>query len=162
MTRKQRRLTLIVGLGTVVTAAVTMIAIAFSSTFSYFLTPSEIAGSPVEDGRVFRLGGLVEADSCKRSGEILRFVVTDGADTIAVSFSGIVPDLFREGQGVITDGRLVGGAFLADTILAKHDENYIPAEIIDELKERGVWVEGGRPAVAPGTPNPCKIGAEGA
>jgi cytochrome c-type biogenesis protein CcmE len=161
MTRKQRRLTLILGLGGVVAAAVTMIAIAFSSTFSFFLTPSEIPGHPVEDGRTFRLGGLVEAGSCDRNGQTLRFVVTDGAGTIPVTFSGLVPDLFREGQGVITDGRIVNGEFLAATILAKHDENYIPAEIVDELKERGEWVEGGRPVPA-GTPNPCKIGYSGA
>lgn len=160
MTRKQKRLAVIGGLGAVVLTAVAMIAIAFQSTFSFFLTPSQLQGHQVQDGRAFRLGGLVEAGSCARQGDELMFRVTDGEGVVSVTYRGIVPDLFREGQGVIADGRLEGEGFVADTVLAKHDENYIPREIADELKQRGEWYgDGDAPAAQPAGANPCRPGA---
>jgi len=157
MTRKQRRLLVIGGLGAVVLAAVVMIAIAFQQTFSFFLTPSELAGHPVADGRVFRLGGLVEQGSCARQGDTLRFVITDGDAAVTASYAGIVPDLFREGQGVVADGHLTAtGDFIADAVMAKHDETYIPKEIADELRARGEWYAGRQGEALPAAQNPCR------
>ena len=88
----------------------------------------------------FRLGGLVEDGSVDRSGgETVLFRVTDTANTVSVSYTGILPDLFREGQGVVTEGRIVDGTFVADEVLAKHDENYMPPEVADALKKSGQW-----------------------
>jgi len=91
-------------------------------------------------GMVFRLGGMVKEGSLERlEGSSIAFVVTDTAEEIAVRYTGILPDLFREGQGVIATGSMKGGAFLASEVLAKHDENYMPREVVDALKEQGVY-----------------------
>ncbi|MEX0860178.1 MAG: cytochrome c maturation protein CcmE [Cucumibacter sp.] len=157
MTRKQRRLLVIGGIGAVLLGAVVLIAIAFQQTFSFFLTPSELVAHAVEDGRAFRLGGLVKAGSCARDGEALRFTITDGQADVAATYSGLVPDLFREGQGVVADGRLMPDrTFAAAAIMAKHDETYIPKEIVDELKARGEWYEGQQGAPLPAADNPCR------
>ncbi|HEY8213174.1 MAG TPA: cytochrome c maturation protein CcmE [Methylocystis sp.] len=157
MTRRQRRLMVIGGIGAVLLGAVVLIAIAFQQTFSFFLTPSEIAASPVSDGRAFRIGGLVKAGSCARAGDTLTFVVTDGVADISASYAGIVPDLFREGQGVVADGHLAGdGTFTANAIMAKHDETYIPREIADELRARGEWYGDDQPPALPADQNPCR------
>ncbi|HUV32187.1 MAG TPA: cytochrome c maturation protein CcmE [Devosiaceae bacterium] len=157
MTRKQRRLAVIGGLGAAVLIAVVLIAVAFQSTFSFFLTPAELVAHPVQDGRAFRIGGLVKTGSCVREGDTLRFVITDGEAELAASFAGLVPDLFREGQGVVADGALApGGGFVATAVMAKHDETYIPAEIADELRARGEWYEGNQPEALPAADNPCR------
>ncbi|MEO0501119.1 MAG: cytochrome c maturation protein CcmE [Pseudomonadota bacterium] len=105
---------------------------------SYFYAPADLAAADVAPGQAIRLGGLVAEGSVRRSGDglTLDFAVTDRLETVPVRYAGIVPDLFREGQGIIADGRLDGaGTFLADTLLAKHDENYMPPEIAEAVAE---------------------------
>lgn len=157
MTRRQRRLAVIGSLGAVVLVAVVLIAIAFQQSFSFFLTPSEIEGHVVADGRAFRIGGLVKPGSCAFEGETLSFVVADDSAEITARYAGAVPDLFREGQGVVADGHLSGdGTFAASTILAKHDETYIPKQIADDLRARGEWYAQSQPAALPAADNPCR------
>ena len=142
MNRKQKRLTVIgAGVG-VLAAAVLLVMFALSRSVSYFYMPSDFAAKPVEPGTRIRLGGLVEEGSVRRfEGRNVMFSVTDGGDTVEVHYQGILPDLFREGQGVVTEGRFssAGGVFVADSVLAKHDENYMPKEVADRLKQDGVW-----------------------
>ena len=111
----------------------------------FFYTPSEIAAKAIAPGQRFRLGGLVAKGSVKRLAEpTVTFAVTDLERTTPVSYTGQLPDLFREGQGVVAEGTLdAQGRFLADTVLAKHDENYMPKEVADALKAKGVWKEDG-------------------
>lgn len=140
MTRKQRRLAVIAGLGAVVMVAVLFIAWGFQSTFSFFATPSQIAALELDAGRPFRLGGLVKDGSWVRDGQTSRFTVTDGLDEVEVTYVGLLPDLFREGQGVIAEGALgAGGVFAATTVLARHDETYMPREVREELERIGEW-----------------------
>ena len=110
----------------------------------FFYTPSEIAEKNVAPGQRFRLGGLVETGSIVRGeGMTVTFTVTDTIKALPVSYDGQLPDLFREGQGVVAEGRLdPAGKFIADTVLAKHDETYMPKDVADRLKEKGVWKEG--------------------
>lgn len=106
----------------------------------FFYGPSELSEKSVAVGQAIRIGGLVKGDSWDKNGEINTFIVTDGSADTTVTYVGILPDLFREGQGVIAEGALtVSGQFTATTVLAKHDENYIPKEVADVLKERGEW-----------------------
>ncbi|MEZ5670350.1 MAG: cytochrome c maturation protein CcmE [Alphaproteobacteria bacterium] len=141
MTTKRQRLTLIlVGLGLLGGAAGLALS-ALSSTVIYFRSPTELtAEAPAPDQR-FRVGGLVKPDSVDRQADgSIAFVVTDGSTEIAVSFAGVLPDLFREGQGVVAEGFLAApGRFTADTILAKHDETYMPPEVAEALREQGHW-----------------------
>jgi cytochrome c-type biogenesis protein CcmE len=146
MTRKQRRATLIGLAVAVLGVAVFLVLFALRDTIVFFHTPKEVAEKQVPPGKRIRLGGLVAQDSLKRgTGLTVEFAITDTAKTIAVSYTGILPDLFREGQGVVAEGRLNGdGIFEADSVLAKHDETYMPKEVADALKARGVWQpEGG-------------------
>jgi cytochrome c-type biogenesis protein CcmE len=108
---------------------------ALDSNLSYFFSPTEVARNKAPDNHVFRLGGLVETGSLRRGEELtVRFVVTDNANRVNVEYTGILPDLFQEGQGVIAQGRMGGsGVFVADEVLAKHDENYMPPEVADAL-----------------------------
>ncbi|WP_040438655.1 cytochrome c maturation protein CcmE [Roseibium aggregatum] len=141
MTRKQRRLTLIGSAGAVLAVALMLILIALRSEIVFFQSPTEITQNGVAPGQRIRLGGLVEEGSVVRSDNAeVRFRVTDTANTVAVTYKGILPDLFREGQGVVTEG-VVGsdGVFVADSVLAKHDENYIPKEVAEALKAQGHW-----------------------
>ncbi len=140
MTRKQKRLTVIAGLGLVVALAAALIFTALSDKITFFYSPSELLDEPVEAGQAFRLGGLVKEGSwVKQDGKNI-FYITDNAEDVKVIYSDIVPDLFREGQGVIAEGALnEEGVFIATNVLAKHDENYMPKEIVDTLKERGEW-----------------------
>ncbi len=108
---------------------------AFRQNLVFFVTPSEIARGEAPAGARFRLGGLVQAGSVQRDGSDLRFTVTDGAQAVHVSYRGQVPDLFREGKGVVAQGRLAGLNFVADEVLAKHDENYMPPEAAAALKQ---------------------------
>ena len=109
----------------------------------FFYTPSEIiTEGKAQPGQRIRLGGLVKEGSVAKQGERIAFAVTDTDKYIAVTYVGILPDLFREGQGVVTEGVIgTDGTFAADTVLAKHDENYMPKEVADALKEKGVWKE---------------------
>ncbi len=141
MTRKQQRGALIgAGLG-VLGLAAGLILYALSDTITFFYTPTDVVEKGVPPGTRFRLGGLVADGSVVRGqGKTVSFTVTDTAGTLPVTYIGILPDLFREGQGVIAEGVLeAGGNFRADTVLAKHDENYMPREVADALKEKGVW-----------------------
>ncbi len=144
MTRKQRRLTLIGGSLGVLAIAVALMLNALSGSIVFFNSPTDIAEKhPGADARI-RLGGLVKNGSVVRGENLrIRFAVTDGKTDIPVRYQGIVPDLFREGQGVVAEGKLEpNGTFLADTVLAKHDERYMPKEVVDALKKSGRWQEG--------------------
>jgi cytochrome c-type biogenesis protein CcmE len=117
---------------------------AFQDNLVFFHSPSDLAAEPIPPERVFRLGGLVEEGSVTRDGNTIRFRVTDLAQSVPVSYSGLLPDLFREGQGVVAEGRLTAdGRFVASNVLAKHDENYMPPEVADSLKRAGHWQPGG-------------------
>ena len=145
MTRKQRRLGLIVAGLAVLSVAVGLVLFALSGTITYFKTPSDLAAQPVAAGQRFRLGGLVADGSVKRGeGTEVQFAVTDTLKTVAVVYRGVLPDLFREGQGVVAEGRLdAEGRFRADSVLAKHDETYMPPEVAKALKEKGVKLGSG-------------------
>ena len=140
MTRKQRRLSVIAGLGVVVAAAVGLILFALRDQIVFFYSPTEIHEKAVAAGTPMRLGGLVKEGSWKKSGDQNDFVVTDGTTDMVAHFTGILPDLFREGQGVVIEGAMAGdGSFAATNVLAKHDEKYMPKEVVDELKAKGEW-----------------------
>jgi cytochrome c-type biogenesis protein CcmE len=141
MTRKQKRGIVIgAGLATLALAA-TLVLVALRQQIVFFNTPSDLQVSGQSAGSRIRLGGLVEKGSwIKGAGVRSAFVVTDTQSTIKVTYEGILPDLFREGQGVVAEGVMGDdGVFKADTVLAKHDENYMPKEVADALKEKGVW-----------------------
>lgn len=143
MTRKQKRLTVIgAGMGFLALAAA-LTFYALGQQTSYFYMPADLSTRPVAEGERIRLGGLVEKGSIVRGeGTVVRFRVTDHEQSVPVTYSGILPDLFREEQGVVTEGTLgPGGVFVADSVLAKHDETYMPKEVADSLKERGIWQE---------------------
>jgi cytochrome c-type biogenesis protein CcmE len=141
MTRKQRRLTLIGCAIAVLAVAVGLVLNAMQSSIMFFTTPGKIAEQHIAPGTRFRLGGLVEKGSVVRGDQLnVRFEVTDGQATLPVAYQGILPDLFREGQGVISEGALdTSGVFRADNVLAKHDETYMPKAVADELKKEGHW-----------------------
>ena len=146
MTRKQRRAVFIVLSIGVLTLAVLLVAVALRDTIVFFHTPKEVVERQIPAGKRIRLGGLVAQSSVKRGlGQTVEFAVTDTVQTIQVRYTGILPDLFREGQGVVSEGVLdASGHFLADTVLAKHDENYMPPEVAKSLKEQGLWQHGER------------------
>lgn len=141
MTRKQRRLAVIAAGVGVFGVAVILMLFAMRDSIVFFNSPSDIAAKHIGPGTRIRLGGLVEPGSVTRSeGLAVRFELTDGNRGIPVSYRGILPDLFREGQGVVAEGSLdSAGVFNADNILAKHDENYMPKEVADALKKQGHW-----------------------
>ena len=144
MTRKQRRLVLIGGsLGVLALAAVLVLS-ALKDSIVFFNSPTDVAEKKIQPGSRIRLGGLVKPGTLQKGEQLaVRFEVTDGNRAIMVSYQGILPDLFREGQGVIAEGMLEpGGGFKADSVLAKHDENYMPKEVVDALKKQGRWEEG--------------------
>ncbi len=140
MTRRQRRLTLI-GIAAIILSVAAGLALsALRDSIVFFVTPSELAAKPIESGARFRLGGLVEQGSIVKDGLNVRFRVTDGGANLPVTYHGLLPDLFREGQGVVAEGKLnSSGVFVADTVLAKHDERYMPKEVADALKKQGHW-----------------------
>jgi cytochrome c-type biogenesis protein CcmE len=147
MTRKQKRLSVILGGVAILGVAVGLVLYALSDSIVFFYTPSEVVEKQVQPGQRFRLGGLVENGSVIRGkGTTVSFAVTDTLKVLPVSYSGQLPDLFREGQGVVAEGKLdTAGKFIADTVLAKHDENYMPKDVADKLKEKGLWQEGKGP-----------------
>lgn len=141
MTRKQRRLGLIGGGLGVLAVAVALMLNGFRDSIVFFNSPSDVVEKHVEPGTRIRLGGLVKDGSLSRGKDLrIRFEVTDGNRQVPVTYQGVLPDLFREGQGVVAEGALDGGGvFNADTILAKHDETYMPKEVADALKKSGHW-----------------------
>ena len=143
MTRKQRRLILLALAMAALGGATAMVLVAFNDNLVFFYSPSELQAKAVAADRPVRIGGLVELHSLARDGTTVTFRVTDGTADLAVTYTGVLPDLFREGQGVVAEGRLrPDGSFLASTVLAKHDENYMPREVVDALKKSGHWQEG--------------------
>jgi cytochrome c-type biogenesis protein CcmE len=143
MTRKQRRLVLIGSALAVLAVAVALVLGALRESIVFFNSPTDVVEKKVAPGARIRLGGLVKAGSIARGENMqVRFEVTDGRNTIPVAYTGLLPDLFREGQGVVTEGALdTAGTFRADSVLAKHDENYMPKEVADKLKQQGHWKE---------------------
>lgn len=140
MTPKRRRLWMLIGSLSVLGAAAALVLTALNDNLVFFYSPTQLAEKNIAPDRRFRLGGLVEEGSVKKEGQIVRFTVTDTNKTVKVVYSGILPDLFREGQGVIAEGSLgADGVFSAREILAKHDENYMPPEVAKALKESGQW-----------------------
>lgn len=155
MTRKQRRAVLIGGGLVMMGIASILVLNALRTQVTFFMSPSEVLQDMPKTGTRFRLGGLVEAGSFhKGKGTVSTFMLTDGSKSLPVSYSGILPDLFREGQGAVAEGALTpDGVFSADTVLAKHDEKYMPPEVAAALKKSGHWQEtsGKTKAAAPGT-----------
>lgn len=141
MTRKQRRLVLIGSALIVLAVAAGLVLNALRDSIVFFSTPTMAAEKNIQPGLRFRLGGLVQSGSLERGDQLrVKFVVTDGNRELPVAFTGILPDLFREGQGVISEGSLdASGVFRADTVLAKHDETYMPKDVADALKKQGHW-----------------------
>src|SRR4051795_12711633 len=150
MTRKQRRLILIGSSLGVLAFAVALILSSLRESIVFFNSPTDIADNKAAPGKRVRLGGMVKTGSLERGDNLqIRFEVTDGNKDIRVSYVGIVPDLFREGQGVVAEGRVeLGGTFRAETVLAKHDENYMPREVVETLKKQGHWQENAAPTPA--------------
>lgn len=145
MTRKQRRLYFVLLGMLALGGAAALVLTAMSDTLVYFYTPADLQTKHVSPERRLRIGGLVEPGSVDRHGEEVRFVVTDLSATLPVVYRGVLPDLFREGQGVVTEGKMDGqGLFHASEVLAKHDENYMPKEVADALKKSGQWQEEGK------------------
>ena len=144
MTRKQRRLALVGASLGVLALAAALVLSALRDSIVFFSSPTDVAEKQIAPGTRMRIGGLVKPGSVERGNNLqVRFAVTDGKTDIAVRYQGIVPDLFREGQGVVAEGKLeTGGIFAADTVLAKHDERYMPREVVDALKKSGRWQEG--------------------
>jgi cytochrome c-type biogenesis protein CcmE len=144
MTRKQRRLTLIGACVAVLALSIGLILNALSDSIVFFNSPSDVTQKHLAPGTRVRIGGLVKSGSLERGADLrIRFAVTDGSKDIPVYYQGIVPDLFREGQGVVAEGKIESnGALAADTVLAKHDERYMPKEVVEALKKSGRWQEG--------------------
>jgi cytochrome c-type biogenesis protein CcmE len=146
MTRKQKRLAVIAGLAVVLAIATALVLTALRDQIVFFYSPSDVTARDVAPGQAIRLGGLVKDGSWVRSGQDNTFVVTDGGMDITAHYVGILPDLFREGQGVVAEGSMgTDGRFTATNVLAKHDENYVPKEVVEALKAQGEWrPEGGQ------------------
>ena len=138
--KKRRRIQVLVAAAAALVLAMALIGYGFRDGINLYRAPSQMADNPPEAGEVFRLGGLVETGTLMRgAGETISFRVTDGGASVPVRFTGVLPDLFAEGQGMIGTGRMEGDTFVATEILAKHDESYMPREVIDSLKEQGVY-----------------------
>ena len=139
-TRKQKRLVIIAGLAVVLAISTALVLTALRGQIVFFYAPSDLSTREVAPGQPIRLGGLVKEGSWSRSGQENTFVITDGAQEISTRFTGILPDLFREGQGVVAEGAVAAdGRFEASNVLAKHDENYVPKEVVEALKAQGEW-----------------------
>lgn len=140
--KKQRRIQVILVAVVALIVATGLIGFAMRDGINFFRAPSQILAEPPAPGEVFRIGGLVEEGSIIRGqGETIRFAVTDGGGSVPVTYAGVLPDLFSENQGMVGTGSYVNGVFQATEILAKHDETYMPSEVIDALKEQGVYQE---------------------
>lgn len=141
MTRKRRRLYFVLLGLLALSGGLALVLTAFEDNIVLFFSPTEVAAKPVCAQRC-RIGGLVANGSVVKEGERVSFDVTDTVETVSVKYVGILPDLFREGQGVVAEGKMTEGVFVANNVLAKHDENYMPPEVADALKKSGRWKEG--------------------
>ncbi|MCB5198264.1 cytochrome c-type biogenesis protein CcmE [Loktanella sp. DSM 29012] len=142
--KKKRRIQVMALSGVCVAAVLGLLAVLPEESFQFFRAPSEVAADPPRETELFRIGGLVEVGTLVRgTGTQVAFNVTDGGASIPVVYTGILPDLFEEGQGMVGQGRYINGTFEAIEILARHDEEYMPQEVIDALKEQGTYVEPG-------------------
>ena len=140
MTRKQKRLAVIAGLAVVVAIATALVLTALRDQIVFFYSPSDVISREVAAGQPIRLGGLVKDGTWARDGQENLFTITDGGQDIVAHYVGILPDLFREGQGVVAEGSMSPeGRFEATNVLAKHDENYVPKEVVEALKAQGEW-----------------------
>lgn len=138
--KKKRRIQVILLAFVALAISTGLIGYAMRDGINFFRAPAQVVSDPPSETETFRLGGLVAEGSIVRGqGETITFSVTDGAATIPVAFTGILPDLFAENQGMVGTGKLVDGVFLANEILAKHDESYMPKEVVDALKEQGIY-----------------------
>ncbi len=138
--KKTRRIQIIVVAFLALGLSTALIGYAMKDGINFFRSPSQVSSMPPKAGEVFRLGGLVEVGSLMRGqGDVITFKITDTKDTIPVSFKGVLPDLFAEGAGIIAMGQMDAGTFVASEVLAKHDETYMPKEVIDALKAQGVY-----------------------
>ncbi len=145
MKRKHKRLTFLFIAMLLVAAAAALILAAFEDSIVFFHSPTDILAKNPPPERRLRIGGLVEEGSVdKAAGAVVTFRITDLANTVDVTYRGLLPDLFREGQGVVAEGHLEDGVFHADEVLAKHDETYMPPEVADALKKSGQWQEMGK------------------
>lgn len=139
--KKQRRIQIIVVAFVALALSTALIGFAMKDGINFFYSPTQVTENPPGANEVFRIGGLVEEDSIIRgAGTVVSFRVTDGANTVPVTYDGILPDLFEENQGMVGQGRYINGTFVAIEILAKHDEEYMPKEVIEALKEQGTYV----------------------
>mgnify|MGYP005705912523 FL=1 len=138
--KKQRRIQVIVITIIALVLSTVLIGYAMRDGINFFRSPSDVLQQLPDKNETFRIGGLVQEDSLVRgSGAVINFIVTDGNNSLMVEYSGILPDLFAEGQGMIATGNFVDGKFIASEILAKHDENYMPKEVVDTLKDQGFY-----------------------
>ena len=138
--KKQRRIQVIVITIIALVLSTVLIGYAMRDGINFFRSPSDVLQQRPDKNETFRIGGLVQEGSLLRgSGAVINFIVTDGNNSVPVEYSGILPDLFAEGQGMIATGNFVDGKFIASEILAKHDENYMPKEIVDTLKDQGLY-----------------------
>ncbi|ALG90572.1 MULTISPECIES: cytochrome c maturation protein CcmE [Actibacterium] len=140
--KKKRRVQIVLVAFAALAISTALIGYAMRDGINFFRSPSQVVEEPPRANEVFRIGGLVEEGTLQRgAGETIRFSVTDGGATVPVTFTGVLPDLFGENQGMIGTGRYINGVFEASEILAKHDESYMPKEVVDALKEQGVYQE---------------------
>ncbi len=140
--KKQRRIQIIALAVVALALSTALVGYAMRDGINFFRSPTQVVEAPPENDEVFRIGGLVEEGSITRGqGETITFRVTDMNQSVPVAYTGILPDLFAEGQGMVGTGRMVDGTFQATEILAKHDETYMPSEVVDALKEQGVYVD---------------------
>lgn len=139
--KKKRRIQVLALSGTCIAVVLVILALLPDDSFQFFRSPTEVAEAPPSQAELFRIGGLVAEGSVQRgTGTNVSFAVTDGTTTIPVTYTGILPDLFAENQGMVAQGKYINGTFEAVEILAKHDETYMPKEVIDALKEQGTYV----------------------
>lgn len=141
MKRKHKRLSFVLVAMALLIASAFLMMFAFRDNIVFFYSPTDVVEKGLKADQRVRVGGLVEEGSVEKSGAIAKFNVTDLANAVPVSYKGILPDLFREGQGVVIEGKYDGTVFVADEVLAKHDENYMPPEVADSLKASGKWEE---------------------
>lgn len=146
MKPRHRKMAIAAGVLLVLGAVVALVLNAFQSNLVFFYSPTQVAAKEAPQGRTFRLGGLVAQGSVRRDGLVVSFIVTDTARSIPVRYEGILPDLFKEGKGVVAQGQLQGGIFIAREVLAKHDENYMPPEAAQALQAAA---KASAPAAAP-------------
>lgn len=140
--KKKRRIQIIIVAAVALALSTAMIGYAMRDGINFFRSPTQVAAQPPAASETFRIGGLVAEGTLKRgNGATISFDVTDGGASVPVSFTGVLPDLFAEGQGMIATGHMQGNQFVASEILAKHDEKYMPKEVIDALKQQGVYVD---------------------